>query len=93
MLATLGLCGLRNLDRMNGLKNFAAAAINSVATVMFIAGHRIEWRPAMIMSAAAIAGGYAGALGAKRVGQRIARRAIVVIGFGAAAVSFWKAFS
>jgi uncharacterized membrane protein YfcA len=92
MLATLGLLGLRDIDRMNGLKNFAAAAINSVATVMFIAGHRVEWRPALVMAICAVAGGYAGARGAQRVGQKVARRAIVVIGFTATVVTFIKAF-
>lgn len=92
MLATLGLAGMRDLDRMNGLKNFAAAAINSIATAMFIAGHRVEWRPALLMAAFAVAGGLVGAHGAQRVGQRTARRAVIVIGFGAAAVSFYKAF-
>jgi uncharacterized membrane protein YfcA len=92
MLATLGLCGLRDLNRMNGLKNYAAATINSIATVLFVAGHLIEWRPAIIMAVCAVIGGYAGALGAQRVGQRIARTAVIVIGFGAAGWSFYKAF-
>jgi uncharacterized membrane protein YfcA len=92
MLATLGLCGMRDLDRMNGLKNFAAAAINSIATVLFVVGGRVEWRPALVMAVAAVSGGYAGARVAQHVGQRIARAAVVAIGLGAAAVSFYKAF-
>jgi uncharacterized membrane protein YfcA len=92
MLATLGLCGLRDIDRMNGLKNFAAAAINSVATVLFIVGHRIEWRPAIGMAVCASLGGFVGAKLAQRVGKLVVRRAVVVIGFAAAAVSFYKAF-
>jgi uncharacterized membrane protein YfcA len=90
MLATLGLSGMRDIDRMNGLKNFAAATINSIATILFVSGHLIEWRPALIMAAAAVVGGLVGSHGAQRVGDRIARRAVVVIGFVAAAVSFWK---
>jgi uncharacterized membrane protein YfcA len=93
MLATLGLCGLRNIDRMNGLKSFAAAVINSIATVLFIVGGRVEWRPALIMALAAVAGGYAGARAARRVGPRAVRAAVVIIGLGAAAVSFYKAFA
>jgi uncharacterized membrane protein YfcA len=93
MLATLGLSGMRDIDRMNGLKNYAAACINSIATVLFVAGGRVEWRAGLGMAVLAVAGGYAGARAAQRVGQRIARRAIVVIGIGAAAVSFWKAFA
>jgi uncharacterized membrane protein YfcA len=93
MLATLGLAGMRDLDRMNGLKNFAAAFINTVAALMFFVGGVIEWRIALVMAVAAIAGGYAGARAAQSVGPRIARRAIVFVGLGAAVVTFWKAFA
>ena len=92
MLATLGLTGLRDLDRMNGLKNYAAAIINLVATALFIAGGKIEWRPAIIMAIAAVAGGFCGAHVGQRVGKSAARKLVIVIGFGAAAVSFYKAF-
>jgi uncharacterized membrane protein YfcA len=92
MLATLGLTGLRNLDRMNGLKNYAAAMINLVATVLFIWGGKIEWRAAGIMALAAIAGGLSGAHLGQRVGQKVARRVVIAIGFTAAIVSFAKAF-
>jgi uncharacterized membrane protein YfcA len=92
MLATLGLAGLRDIDRMNALKNLAAAIINGVATALFIAGGLIVWRPALIMSIAAIAGGWAGAHLAQRIGQKNARRAVVLIGLGTAAATFWNAF-
>jgi uncharacterized membrane protein YfcA len=92
MLATLGLSGLRDIDRMNGLKNLAAAITNGVATAIFIAGSLVEWRPALIMSVAAIAGGFAGAHFAQRIGKQNARRAVIVIGFVTALVSFYKAF-
>jgi uncharacterized membrane protein YfcA len=92
MLATLGLFGMRDLERMNGLKNFCAAAINSVASVLFICGGRVLWRPALIMAVAAICGGLAGAHWAQRAGQKVARKAIVAIGFAASLYSFYKAF-
>jgi len=92
MLATLGLSGLRDIDRMNGLKNLAAAVINGVAAALFISGGLIEWRPALVMSATAIFGGYTGAHFAQRIGKDRARAAVIVIGFFTAAASFWKAF-
>lgn len=92
MLATLGMAGLRDIDRMNAQKNLAAAVINGVATGLFIAGGLIVWRPALIMSVAAIAGGWAGAHLAQRIGQKNARRAVIVIGLATAAFSFWNAF-
>ena len=93
MLATLGFSGLRDIDRMNALKNLAAAITNGVATVLFIAGALIVWRPALIMSVAAIAGGWLGAHFAQRIGKRNARRVVIVVGLATAAVSFYKAFA
>jgi hypothetical protein len=93
MLATLGFSGLRDIDRMNALKNLAAAITNGVATVVFIAGALIVWRPALIMSIAAIAGGWLGAHFAQRIGKRNARRVVIVVGLATAGVSFYKAFA
>jgi uncharacterized membrane protein YfcA len=92
MLATLGLCGFSDLDRMNGLKNFAAAAINGVAAALFARGGVIAWRPALVMSLAAIAGGWAGAHLAQRIPKKSARMAVIVIGLATAIATFWKAF-
>jgi hypothetical protein len=93
MLASLGLAGLRDLDRMNGLKSFAGAIINGVATLLFIHGGLIEWRPALLMSLAAIGGGWVGAHFAQRIGKQNARRAVIVVGLCTAAASFWRAFA
>jgi uncharacterized membrane protein YfcA len=92
MLGTLGLCGVADLDRRNGLKSFAAAIINGVAAALFIAGGAIVWRAAIVMALAAIPGGYAGAHLAQCIGGRTARRLVVLIGLAAAGVSFYKAF-
>ena len=90
MLATLGLCGLRDLDLMQGLKNFAAAVINAVAMSLFIFGGLIEWRPAIVMALAASLGGYAGARAAQRIPKRAARATIISIGLAAAVWTFYK---
>lgn len=80
MLATLALLGLGDIHRMNGLKNFLAAAINGVAAVYFIFHGGVRWSDAIVMAAGAIAGGYGGAGIARRLGQRLVRRAVVGIG-------------
>src|SRR5438445_2319668 len=61
MLAALGLMGMDQIHRMNGVKNFAALCINGVAAATFIAGGAVEWPLALLMAAGAILGGYAGA--------------------------------
>jgi uncharacterized membrane protein YfcA len=80
MLGVLALVGVRGIHRMNGLKNFAAVAINGVAAVTFAVKGQVEWGLASAMAVGAIAGGYAGGRVAQRVGPRVVRIAVVLIG-------------
>ena len=80
MLAALGLIGLTDLHEMNGLKNLLAICINGVAAAYFVMSGAVLWLDAGIMAAAAIAGGYAGARAARRLGRKFVRGAVVVIG-------------
>ncbi|HKC25443.1 MAG TPA: sulfite exporter TauE/SafE family protein [Thermoanaerobaculia bacterium] len=82
MLVILGFLGLTDIHAMNGLKNFFGLCINFVAAALFVVRGAVEWRPALLMMLGAIAGGYAGARVAKRVGQKKARWAVIVIGAG-----------
>ena len=83
MLATLGAMGLTNIHRMNGLKNWGGLCINAVAAATFAVSGIVNWPVAVTMAAGGLAGGYAGARLALRVGQKWVRRAVVVIGFSA----------
>lgn len=80
MLAAMGIMGLTNIHRMNGIKNFAAVCINGVATATFVWSGKVHWPLALLMMVGAIAGGYGGAGLARRVGQQNVRRAVVVLG-------------
>jgi uncharacterized membrane protein YfcA len=80
MLAALGLIGLTDLHEMNGLKNLLAVGINGVAAIYFALSGAVLWTDAIVMAVAAIAGGFAGAKLAKRLGRRFVRGAVVVIG-------------
>jgi uncharacterized protein len=82
MLAALGILGIQNIHRMNGLKNFANVCINGVAAATFMLQHRVQWNLALVMAAGAIVGGYGGAGIAQRIGQKNVRRIVVVIGLG-----------
>ncbi|HET6384190.1 MAG TPA: sulfite exporter TauE/SafE family protein [Armatimonadota bacterium] len=81
MLAALGMMGLTNIHRMNGLKAWAAFCINGVAVTIFAANHIVDWPVGLSMAAGSIAGGYFGARMARRVGQTAVRRTIITIGF------------
>jgi uncharacterized membrane protein YfcA len=90
MLAALGLIGLTDLHQMNGLKNLLAICINGVAAIYFALSGAVLWRDAVIMAVAAIAGGYAGARIARKLGRKFVRGAVVVIGLAMTVALFLK---
>ena len=90
MLAALGLLGLNELHRANGIKNFLGICINSIAVVSFGLAGLVVWQDALVMACGALIGGYFGASMAVRVGQMWVRRGIIVIGFVIFAVMLWR---
>jgi uncharacterized membrane protein YfcA len=92
MLAALGLVGVRDVHRANGLKNLAAVCINGVAAIAFIYSGRVAWLPALAIGVGAIAGGYSGAGVARKVGQARVRQAVLAIGIGLTVVMFARTF-
>jgi uncharacterized membrane protein YfcA len=90
MLAAMGLLGLHDINRANGIKNFLGICINSIAVLLFSLEHIVVWRAALLMAGAALVGGYFGARIAVRVDQTYVRRAIVAIGFVITFVMVWK---
>lgn len=82
MLAALGLMGLTNIHRMNGLKNWGGLCMNATAAALFAFSGIVSWPVAAAMAIGAVVGGYGGSRLAQRVPQAAVRRAIVVIGVG-----------
>ena len=82
MLAALGLMGLTNIHRMNGLKNWGGLCMNAVAAITFAFSGLVNWPVAGSMAVGAIVGGYLGSKTAQRVSQQTVRYLIVAIGLG-----------
>lgn len=80
MLAALGLLGFTDMHRMNGLKNLLALGINGIAAAYFIAAGKVYWADVLVMTFAAIAGGYAGSQLAYKLGRRSVRFVVIAIG-------------
>jgi uncharacterized membrane protein YfcA len=80
MLAALGLLGFTDIHRMNALKNLLAICINGVAAVYFITSGAVIWSDVLVMTFAALAGGYCGARLAYKLGRRFVRLAVITIG-------------
>jgi len=81
MLAAMGLLGLNELNRANGIKNFLGICINSIAVLSFSLAGLVVWHDALVMACGALAGGYFGASMAVRIGQVWVRRGVIAIGF------------
>ena len=80
MLAALTLYGMREIHAMNGLKLIFALAMSVVSSGAFILAGKVLWPEAVIMGLASLAGGYAGARGAKFVAPRLLKTFVVVLG-------------
>ena len=92
MLATFGWLGLKNIHEMNALKTVLGCLINCVATVWFIFAGLVDWRKAAVLTLGAIAGYYLGSRFSQRIPQTAVKRIVVAIGFGIAAMTFYKEF-
>jgi uncharacterized membrane protein YfcA len=90
MLAAMGLLGLHDINRANGIKNFLGICINSIAVLSFALKGLVVWPDALVMAGAATLGGYFGAHMAMRVAQVTIRRAIITIGFVITLVMLWR---
>ena len=90
MLAAMGLLGLHDIHRANGIKNFLGICINGVAVFSFSIAHMVLWPRALLMAVAATIGGYVGARTAQKVGRKFIRRVVVAIGFTITVVMIWR---
>src|SRR2546430_2985208 len=90
MLAAMGLLGLHDIHRANGIKNFLGVCINSVAVVAFSMMHLVSWPRSLFMAVSALAGGFFCARTARRVGRVFFCRAIVGVGFVVTIAMLWE---
>jgi hypothetical protein len=90
MLAGLGLLGINELHRANGIKNFLGICLNSIAVLSFALAGLVVWPDALVMACGALMGGYFGAGMAVRIGQVWVRRGIIVIGWVIFVLMIWR---
>ena len=90
MLAALSVIGLTDMHQMNSLKVLLGGTLNGVAIIYFVSNRMVFWPDVVSMALGAIAGGYGGAGLARRLGGRIVRRIVIVIGFGLALSFFLR---
>ena len=98
MLAVLGLLGLGDIHKLNGVKNVLGTAINGVAAATFAAGslsgaHDVSWPLAAVMAVSAMGGSLSASLIARRLPPARVRRFVAILGFALAAYYLWRHFS
>jgi uncharacterized membrane protein YfcA len=81
MLAAFTLAGGRDIHQMNALKSVLAVLLNAVALVTFVAAGAIDWPRGGVMVAGAIAGGFGGAVLARRVSPARVRQFVIAAGW------------
>jgi uncharacterized protein len=90
MLAAFSILGMTDIHQMNGFKNLLGGAVNALAAIYFISQKMVYWPDVGVMALGAIAGGYAGAGTARKIGRTAVRRIAILIGLGMAVSLFIK---
>ncbi len=80
LLATLALLGHQNLLAMNSLKNLLLTTITLLAVALYATGQLVDWTAALLMTPAAITGGFAGAWIGHRVPAHYIRAIAIATG-------------
>jgi uncharacterized membrane protein YfcA len=93
MLSSLSFMGISDIHQMNALKAILGTCINGVAVIVFVIEGEVNWYFAIVMSIAAILGGFLGAHYARLLNPNIIRWMVVAIGFGLAARYFYQQWS
>jgi hypothetical protein len=90
MLAALSILGLHDIHEMNGLKVVFGGSVNGIAAAYFIWARMVYWPYVLLMAVAAIIGGFAAALVARRLSRTVVRRVVIAIGIGMAVSLFLR---
>jgi uncharacterized membrane protein YfcA len=92
MMAVWSLMGDRDFRSLNAPRTLLVTAGNTMAVVIFIAAGAVRWRETLIMLAAAVIGGYCGALVGRRAPSRVIRAGTLIIAGGITVAFFARAY-
>lgn len=90
LLAILGVFMPGELQDSNALKNSLSLSINTVALIAFALFGPVHWVAVLIMAVACLAGGYFGAMFARRLPPIIMRTFIIIFGLVVSIKLFWS---
>jgi len=88
LLSLFSAQGYRDIHVMNGLKNVLSLILSAASVITFALAGIIFWYQAAVMMGAAMAGGYTGALLARRLPAPAVRAIVVIVGFSMSVAFF-----
>jgi uncharacterized membrane protein YfcA len=91
-LAMLAALGMTDIHAMNALKTVLSGIINGIAVITFVIAGAVVWKPAGVMIAGAILGGYLGAHYAQKLPGPWIRAFVIFVGTGMTVYFFWKGY-
>lgn len=92
MLAVLSIYGLENIHEMNTVKTLQATLINGISAIVLIAAGQVLLLQGIVMTIAAVIGGYSGAYYAQKLDPKLVRKFVIVVGFTLTAFFFYRTF-
>lgn len=92
MLATWSLLGQTDLKTLNPPRTLMVSAANTIAVLCFVLAGVVHWREVLILGAAAMVGGYLGAVLGKRLDPKVTHAATVVLSVGMTVAFFVRAW-
>jgi hypothetical protein len=93
LLALFALQGMSDLHAMNGLKTAVSLIVSAISVAAFALAGLVAWTPALVMMAAATAGGYLGAPFARALPVRVVRGIVIATGIVMTAVFTLRALA
>lgn len=84
MLAFLGFTKLRDVHKMNGLKNLAGASVSISSFAVLYSTHLINWHYGLVMAAGGMIGGYYGSVLSQKVSTHTVRFFVIFMGLATA---------
>ena len=92
-VAALALVLDETMNRINALKNVLSTAVGVVTLMTFALFGPVQWMAVLVLAPATIAGGYGGALLARRLPARLLRGLVVGFGTAIGLVLLYRAFT
>ena len=79
-LAALGMLGMTEIHKMNGLKTVFTGGLNVVASVVLMISHKVDLKLAALMTVGAMLGGWLAVGVARKLGAGNVRKLVIAIG-------------